>query len=246
VSVGNYWLPEFEYPENFGMLRTFTIKCTALLGGMTLALTASATWPRQQVTASHGVSQATAYPQELVLSFDPAQTVIHWTLPATLHTVHGTFRLKQGEIRWDPDYGKASGEIIVDATSGQSGNSGRDFKMHREVLESAKFSEIVFRPDRAIGTVSTHGPFSVQVHGVFSLRGADHEITVPVQAEFDGNRWKATASFLVPYVKWGLKNPSTFFLKVKQEVQINIEAAGQMHAREAERQPSRSFATFGK
>ena len=85
--------------------------------------------------------------QESVVQLDPAQTKIEFSLGGNFHTVHGKFALKSSAIRFDPSSGKISGAIVVDATSGDSGNSGRDKKMHREILESAKFPEIVFTPD---------------------------------------------------------------------------------------------------
>jgi hypothetical protein len=42
------------------------------------------------------------------------------------------------------------------------------------------------------------------------------------------NRWNAAARFPIPYVKWGLKNPSTFVLHVSQTVEIDIQASGPM------------------
>src|SRR5713226_5726065 len=88
----------------------------------------------------------------LHLMVDPARSKVSWTLSATAHTVHGTFRVKQGTLHLDTSTGRASGEIVVYATSGESGNSGRDEKMHREVLQSQKFAEIIFRPDRVDGS----------------------------------------------------------------------------------------------
>ena len=57
------------------------------------------------------------------------------------------FKLKHGALQLDPA-GKISGEIVVDATSGDSGSGMRDRKMHKEVLESERYPEISFRPDR--------------------------------------------------------------------------------------------------
>src|SRR5262249_33832218 len=98
--------------------------------------------------------QTAAAAEELVLTVDPAESRVHWTLDTTLHTVHGTFRRKSGELRFDPATGKAAGEIIADATSGASGNDSRDKKMHQEVLESPKFAEVIFRPERVEGQVA--------------------------------------------------------------------------------------------
>lgn len=156
---------------------------------------------------------------------DPAQTAVSFTVGDVLHTVHGTFKLKHGALQVLPT-GKMSGEIAVDATSGNSGSGMRDRKMNKEVLESARYPEIDFRPDRFDGNVARQGKSSVLVHGIFSIHGTDREITVPAQVEMDGDHWTATVHFTVPYAKWGMKNPSTLFLKVSDTVEIDLAAAG--------------------
>src|SRR5579871_1164448 len=117
-------------------------------------------------------SAAALTAREVALTVDAAQSKVNYTLDTTLHTVHGTFALKRGTIRIEPD-GKASGEIVADATSGQSGDSGRDKKMHKDVLESAKYTDVVFRPDRVDGKFPASGAVSVQMHGKFALHGSE-------------------------------------------------------------------------
>lgn len=166
---------------------------------------------------------------EIIFGIDPAQSKIHWTLESTVHTVHGSFVFKKGSMQVDTSTGKASGEIVVDATSGNSGNDGRDKKMHREVLESGKYSDIIFRPDHVEGHISQQGICTVQLHGVLVLHGSEHEITVPIQGELAGDHWAGSAKFHVPFIDWGLKNPSNFFLKVNHSVEIELELKGGLH-----------------
>lgn len=66
------------------------------------------------LTISYGTSFAE---QQEVVQFDPATTKIDFILGDILHAVHGTFRLKSGEIRFDPTTGTASGALAVDAGS---------------------------------------------------------------------------------------------------------------------------------
>ena len=115
---------------------------------------------------------------------------------------------------------------MVDAKSGESGSGMRDRKMHREVLESEKYSEISFRPDRVEGAVASTGKSSVKVHGMFGIHGVDREITVPAEVEMAADHWTATVHFTVPYEKWGMKNPSTLFLRVNDSVEIDLTTAG--------------------
>jgi polyisoprenoid-binding protein YceI len=202
-------------------------------------------WPRSRlataffflVTAPVTLAVLSALPQhaapqpsasEIVLRLDPAQSKVHWTLGSTVHTVHGSFAFKKGNLQLDTSTGKARGEIIVDATSGNSGNDSRDRKMHKEVLESARYAEVIFRPDRVEGKITPQGTFTVQVHGLLVLHGSEHELTVPVQAELAGDHWTASAKFNVPFVDWGLKNPGNFFLKVDHTVQLELELKGSL------------------
>ncbi len=164
--------------------------------------------------------------QNLAFTLDAQHTTINFTLGDVLHTVKGTFHLKRGDLLLDPASGKLTGEIIVDAKSGESGSGMRDRKMHREVLESDRYPEITFRPDRIEGTVSSSGNSSVRIHGIFSIHGTDHELTVPAEVEMLPDHWNATLHFVVPYAKWGMKNPSTLFLKVSGSVDIDLSAAG--------------------
>ena len=167
-------------------------------------------------------------PREIVLEIDPAQSKVHWTLGSSLHTVHGSFAFKKGTLQLDTSTGKASGEIVVDATSGISGNDSRDKKMHREVLESGRYAEVIFRPERVEGKITPQGIFTVQVNGFFVLHGREHELTVPVQAELAGDHWTGSAKFNVPFIDWGLKNPANFFLKVNHAVEIDLELKGSL------------------
>jgi polyisoprenoid-binding protein YceI len=166
--------------------------------------------------------------QEATVELDPARTQISYTLGATLHTVHGTFRLKSGTIRYDAGTGKADGLVVVDAASGNSGNGGRDRKMNKEILESGKYPEIVFVPLGIRGSLTPQGESRVELRGTFKLHGSEHEISIPAAVRIDGDQVNASGHFVVPYVEWGLKNPSVFFLRVSDKVEIDIHAAGRV------------------
>lgn len=157
------------------------------------------------------------------LEIDPAATKVQWTLGDVLHTVHGTFRVKTAALWFDMATGKAGGLLVVDATSGKSGSSMRDGRMNRNVLESAHYPEFRFLPDRVEGSDS-----DVQLHGTLTIHGGSHEVTMKVKSHAAQGSLTATASFSVPYVKWGMKDPSTFVLKVKDSVEIEVEAVARV------------------
>jgi polyisoprenoid-binding protein YceI len=185
-----------------------------------LVLLTARAWPQTPQPAPQ------TNPGEVTLNLDLAQSKLHWTLDSTLHTIHGTFNLKRGAVKFDPATGSASGEFIAYATSGESGNESRDKKMHDEILESARYPEVIFRPTQVEGKVAVPGTSEVQLQGKFLLHGSEHDLTVPVHAELTSDHWKGTAKFSVPYIQWGLKSPNTFLLKAAPVVDVELELSG--------------------
>ena len=73
-----------------------------------------------------------------------------------------------------------------------------------EVLESEKYPEILFRPDRLEGKVAAAGKSSVKVHGMFGIHGVEREITVPdrpAKASGPYSRTAASASIFSSNVR---------------------------------------------
>ncbi len=171
---------------------------------------------------------ALASGEQVRLHLDRSQTQVHFTLGDVLHTVHGVFKLKSGDLWFDPSTGQAGGQIIVDALSGDSGSDARDSRMHKNILESAMYPEITFVPDRVDGKVNLEGESAVSLNGQLTIHGAAHELAMNVKAHVDHQHLTADISFPVPYVKWGMKNPSTLFLRVKDTVEIGIQASGEL------------------
>lgn len=162
------------------------------------------------------------------LELDPAQTRIQFKLGAVFHKVHGTFRLLRGTVHFNPSTGTASGLVLVDATSGASGNRGRDKKMHSKVLESQRYPEIQFLPTGIKGSFSPQGDSRLELHGVLTLHGSEHEINLLAQVHVEGDEVTARLKIKIPYVKWGLKNPSTFIFRAGKKVELSLHVAGHL------------------
>lgn len=173
---------------------------------------------------------ARAHAQQMVLELDPANTRVEFTLDAFLHTVHGTMKMAQGKIEVDPATGQAAGRVVVDARSAETGSDARNNKMHKDILESPTYPEVSFTPTQVQGQIAAQGQSHLQLHGIISLHGREQEITTAVEVRITGSEWSATTTFPVPYVKWGLKNPSTLFLRVKDTVNLTVHAAGRLPA----------------
>ena len=169
-------------------------------------------------------ARAQAKAATLDFNLDPATTAVHWTLNATGHTVHGTFKLKNGAVSIDPATGNASGLITIDATSGESGDSSRDSHMHKEVLESDRYPAITFRPTHVAGKVALDTSGSITVDGVMNLHGQDHPLQMTVSLHPTPSGLASRTHFVIPYVAWGLKDPSVMMFRVEKQVAIDIDA----------------------
>jgi polyisoprenoid-binding protein YceI len=167
-----------------------------------------------------------AFAQHRIFTVTPDSSQVAFTLACTGHHVNGTFHVESGAVDFDPDAMKISGSVVVAAGSGNSGDAGRDKKMNSDVLDVAHYSEVTFAPKSYQGTIAASGDSTIQVTGTFTLHGTPHDLTVPMQIHIVGRSLTAKTHFTVPYVQWGLKDPSVFILKVAKEVDIDLTLAG--------------------
>ena len=169
-----------------------------------------------------------AFAQHQNFAVDPSASQIAFALAGSGHHVNGTFRVQSGSIDFDRTAHTISGSVVVAAGSGNSGEPGRDKKMNNDVLDVAHYSEVTFVPQKLDGVIASTGDSTVQVSGTFTLHGTPHDLTVPMQIHIDGGGVTAKTHFVVPYVKWGLKDPSVFILKVAKEVEIDLTLTGKI------------------
>ena len=98
--------------------------------------------------------------------------------------------------------------------------------MKTSVLEVQKYPEIIFTARHAIGRLEKNGQFQAKLEGVLAIHGARHEIATEVQGQLVGNTLTAACHLSVPYVEWGMKDPSLYFLTVAKQVEIDIATEG--------------------
>jgi len=176
---------------------------------------------------------AQAQSRSLKVQLDPAQTEIHFQVSAGLHTIRGTFKLKNGEFIVNPDSGLAEGQILVDATSGETGNPRRNKQIQDVVLESHRYPGIFFHPTSIKGSFPADNETRQMVSdGTFNIHGADHPFQLPLNLQVASGNIILTARFTVPYVAWGMKNPGTFFHRVGKQVEVEVKAKGKIQKEE--------------
>jgi polyisoprenoid-binding protein YceI len=166
--------------------------------------------------------------QHQTFAVNPDASEVKMKLNTTHELVNGTFHIQSGSIEFDRSAPKMSGSVTVLAGSGKTGNNSRDKKMNKDILKVDQYTTVSFAPKTYTGTIAPSGDSTIQVSGAFTLLGNPHDLTIPMQIHMDGSKATARAQFVVPYVQWGLKNPSFMFWKAENDVAIDLNLVGQV------------------
>ena len=159
---------------------------------------------------------------------NPDTSEVKMTLKTTHEVVNGTFHIQSGSLEFDRSADKMSGSVVVLAGSGKTGNGSRDKKMNKDILEVEQHASVSFEPRSYAGAIAPSGDSTIQVTGIFTLLGTPHEITIPILVHVEGASATAKAHFVVPYVQWGLKDPSFLFWKADKDVAIDLFLNGRL------------------
>src|ERR1039458_710903 len=127
-----------------------------------------------------------AFAQHQTFTVNPDSSHVAFSLGGNGHHVDGTFHVQSGSIGFDRSAQTISGSVVVAAGSGSSGDQSRDKKMNSDVLDVAHFADVSFVPKSYQGTIEASGDSTIQVNGVFTLHGAPHDLTVPMQIHPQG------------------------------------------------------------
>ena len=169
-----------------------------------------------------------ALAQHQTFAVNPDASEVNMKLNTTHEVVNGIFHVQSGSIEFDRSETKLSGNVIVTAGSGKTGNDSRDKKMNKDILKVDQFATVSFAPKTYTGTIAASGDSTVQVSGVFTLLGTSHDLTIPMQIHIDGPKATVKAQFVVPYVQWGCKNPSFLIWKAENDVALDLHLVGQI------------------
>lgn len=156
---------------------------------------------------------------------DPATSQVLYSLGG-FHDVAGHFAVSSGDITFNQTTGVMSGTVQVNAASGNSDDASRDKKMDKDQLKVKKFPTITFAPTKYTGTLNPTGSSNIQVQGTFTLLGKPHDITVPMTVDINGTACTAKGSYTIPYVEWGVKDPSNFLMHMDKQVNIGLAFSG--------------------
>ena len=171
--------------------------------------------------------------ETLKLHLDPAQSQVSVRFSATLQSVSGRLGPAEGTIEFDPATGEATGEVRMDFTEASTGVGRRDRKMHTRILETDRYPGAVFHLERVDLANTLHqGDNDVQLRGTVDFHGSSHLVTFPATVTVRGGQVRAKGWLEVPYIAWGIRDPSFFLLRVAKVVTVEIDVAGQLEGKQ--------------
>ena len=169
-----------------------------------------------------------ALAQHQTFAVNPDASEVKMTLKTTHELVNGVFHIQSGSVDFDRSTPEMSGSVVVLAGSGKTGNGSRDKKMNKEILQVEQHATVSFEPKSYAGVIAPSGESTIQITGIFTLLGTPHEITIPMLVRVEDTTATAKAHFAVPYIQWGLKDPSFLFWKADNDVAIDLLLAGRL------------------
>jgi polyisoprenoid-binding protein YceI len=156
-------------------------------------------------------------------SVDPSASVMKFHLHHKMHEVDGKSSQIEGKAVLAED-GKVMAMVRVPAASFDTGDGNRDSHM-RETLESAKFPFVVFKGVTSLVVPAAQGkPLETKIVGELDFHGVKKPLSVPAQLVFerDGSV-TVSAKFTVNLEAHKIERPSLLFVKVDEDVQLDVQ-----------------------
>ncbi|MBI2875625.1 MAG: YceI family protein [Candidatus Tectomicrobia bacterium] len=149
------------------------------------------------------------------------------------HDHHIAIRKFTGEINLTPGIIKpASVEIRVKSDSleeiGPFNRKDRQTinkRMRENVLEVAKYSEIIFKSTSVSATKAAEDKYSLKIKGNLTLHGVTRQIVIPVEVRFDNNALRANGNFQLDRDDYNIRTESVALgtIKVSDKLKVLFE-----------------------
>jgi hypothetical protein len=72
------------------------------------------------------------------------------------------------------------------------------------------------------------GTSEIVLKGALLLHGTEHPVEIPAKVTMMGTHLTAEGHLTIPYVAWGLRDPSKFVLRVGKTVEVLLQVEGDL------------------
>jgi len=161
-------------------------------------------------------------------TIDPAASSVHFHGSSTLHDFDGTAKLTSGSLHLAG--AQSTGNVVADAASMDTAESGRDKTMHTDTMAVQTWPVIRF--DLSAFTPNADGTGGTGT-GTWTMHGVAQAIAIPVTIDpvtsTTGNSGAGRhlhAHLVIDIRKWGIKPPRTMLvITVDPMVTVDLDLA---------------------
>lgn len=156
------------------------------------------------------------------LQVDAQNSSITFLSKTTTHDFRGKAGKLSGQLVLNADHTSASGRVDVDVLGISTGDNTRDANMYK-MFAAALFPAIVLDVNKVDIVPAADGTEAKAVlHGVLTMHGIHHDVTIPAHVTLDHGRNICAGSFSVSLKAFDLHAPSFLFIKVADPVQVDF------------------------
>jgi polyisoprenoid-binding protein YceI len=170
------------------------------------------------------LAAAQEMPRAVRYRFVPEKSDLHFELPTTLHLVRGKVPEWTGEVEVDPGQpGVLRARIAIKAVSIVTSSKGRDANMHRKVLESTAFPEIVFQAATYKGDLGELSPgrsFTTEITGDLTIHGVTLPVQTSIECEILADHAIIVGAVPLHWKDFRLRDMSNLFNKVRDPLTV--------------------------
>ena len=170
-----------------------------------------------------------AIAQHQTFTVNPDASKVAFSLGGNAHHVDGTFHVQSGSIDFDRT---RANHLRLGGCRGRQRQQRRSGPGQEDELRRSRRGALcrnLLCAQELSGNRCGQRAIPPSKSAAYSpLHGTPHDLTVPMQIHIDGTTLTAKTHFTIPYVKWGLKDPSIFILKVAKEVDIDLTLVGRL------------------
>ena len=95
---------------------------------------------------------------------------------------------------------------------------------------SQDWRHLLIKAKKYQGSLKQGGTSEVVLKGTLLFHGAEHPVEIPAKVTLAGDRLTADGHLTIPYVAWGLHDPSKFVLRVGKTVEVRLQVAGNLRS----------------
>jgi polyisoprenoid-binding protein YceI len=155
------------------------------------------------------------------IALSTSNCVVRFEVASTWSLIKGEVKQVGGSLRFGRpgDAVSLQGTVEINVNDLTTGDAGRDAKMQRSCLESAKYPRITFVLERCAAFEGN----MLTLEGQMTIRNVTRRLVLGAQYTVDDTHCMLSGGGGLKWPDYGVRSPSTFFSEVQPSVKLTFE-----------------------